>query len=735
MRSYKEFDFDISKIKTYKSKGISYYNLECAFDTETSSILQGDVKTGLCYIWMFGLGDSDKHIYYGRTLDEFTEFMYQLSVEFDLSNEKRLVVYVHNLSFDFQFIQKYLNWIEMFATAKRNPIKCCCDFGIEFRDSLVLSGYSLLKVGENLTKHDNIEKAVGDLDYKKVRSPITHLTEQEMYYCEQDIRVLLAYINEEIQAFGNITLIPLTNTGKVRLDVRSACGLKEYRSFAYKNDIFKSKWNKKINKFKDLIQSLKLTKEEYELAKDVYQGGFTHGDILYINETLKVGDEIKRLISKDFTSSYPTVMIAEKYPMTSPIPVELDLEKALKYINSKNFGFMTRIKMWNVESDFVENYLSFSKCKNVEKPVLNNGRILRCDYLETSVSDLDLDIILKTYTFSKIEFFESYELKLQYLPTPIVATIIDYYNDKTTLKDVDGKEAEYMNAKGKLNSIYGMCVMDLYKPEILFENGLWSVDEDSSVQDVIDKVQSSHNRFLYYLWGVWVSAYARHNLWTGILASENAFVYSDTDSIKIAITEENDQAMNDYFDNYNKEVLNKLKVACEYHHLDFERLQPYTVDGVQKPLGVWDDDGDYLMFKTLGAKRYLTYDTKGKLKLTCAGVSKINGLKYLCKISGVEIDKKGHILSGDVQKVFDNFNFYLKIPSYATGKMTHYYNDDTMMLTVKDYLGTTEKFETKGGVYLEEASFNLNINEVWLELIQDTLLKNEELVFSKRGGY
>lgn len=734
MKHFKEFDFDISKVKKYKSKKIEYYNLECAFDTETSSIEVED-KTGLCYIWMIGFGDSDEHIYYGRYLSELVLFLTELSKKWELSQDKRIIVYVHNLSFDFQFIQKYFKWIEVFATAKRNPIKVCSDLGFEFRDSLILSGYSLAKVGENLTKH-TLAKAVGDLNYELTRTPITTLSKEEMYYCEMDIRVLLAYINEEIGQNGNITKIPLTNTGKVRNDIKKECFLTEYRNMCLKEPLAKQRFQKTIREFHEKINQCILEKKTYDLAKEVYQGGFTHADILYVNKTIRVGDDgIKRLISKDFTSSYPTVMISEKYPMSKPIPIQLDLETAEKYIDNEYVSFMTRIKMTNVMPKFIENYLSYSKCNNCINPKINNGRISSCDYLETSINELDLDIILSVYDFDSIEFFDSYQLKKQYLPTPIVNCIIRYYNDKTTLKDVDGKEAEYMLAKGKLNSIYGMCVMDLYKPEIELIDGEWIVDDTKSVDDVIEKAQTKYSRYLYYLWGVWVSAYARHNLWMGIIAAAENFMYSDTDSIKIVIDDSNEKEMEDYFKSYNLDIKRKLEKACDYHKLNYELLEPYTIDGVKKPLGVWDDDGDYIFFRTLGAKRYLTYDVNGKLKLTCAGVSKKKGLEHLCRISGVKIDSKGHVISGDVNKVFDNFNFYLEIPPEETGKMTHYYNDTTETLTITDYQGNTGTFETKGGVYLEKASFNININENWLRMIEDVIIGISAPVFTKNKGY
>ena len=100
------------------------------------------------------------------------------------------------------------------------------------------------------------------------------------------------------------------------------------------------------------------------------------------------------------------------------------------------------------------------------------------------------------------------------------------------MKGVQGKETEYLLSKGMLNSVYGMCVTDIVKDNAIYSDddnwGFEKVDIDEEIQ----KYNDSKNRFLYYAWGIWVTAYARRNLWTGILAVGKDYIYSDTDSIK-----------------------------------------------------------------------------------------------------------------------------------------------------------------------------------------------------------
>ncbi|WP_457817909.1 hypothetical protein, partial [Staphylococcus aureus] len=101
------------------------------------------------------------------------------------------------------------------------------------------------------------------------------------------------------------------------------------------------------------------------------------------------------------------------------------------------------------------------------------------------------------------------------------------------------------------------------------------------------------------------------------------------------------------------------KAMCVYYSLDESLLSPKTKEGKTKMMGVWDYEGTYKKFKTLGAKRYLLLYNE-KLKLTVAGLSKQNGIKHMLEIA-----------DGDIDSVFDMFNDSLYIPADKTGKMTH----------------------------------------------------------------
>ena len=131
------------------TKKVEYINLPCGFDIETTSHKIGETKTAFMYIWAIGIGHNSP-VFYGRTWDEFLEVCETLSTQLDLFEDRRLVIYVHNLGYEFQFMRKYFNWLNVFSIAERKPLRALCDLGIEFRCSYMLSGYSLENTAKSL---------------------------------------------------------------------------------------------------------------------------------------------------------------------------------------------------------------------------------------------------------------------------------------------------------------------------------------------------------------------------------------------------------------------------------------------------------------------------------------------------------------------------------------------------------------------------------------------------------
>lgn len=360
------------------NKKVEYYNVPAGFDIETTSFYQGEKKSenkrAIMYIWQFGIYN---YVTTGRTWNELINLLKVLGKILALDTNRRLVVYVHNLPYEFQFVRKHLEWEEVFILSERKPAYGTSN-GIEFRCSLKLAGgKSLDNVAKDLQKY-KVEKAVGNLDYELIRTPLTPLTEKELLYCENDIRVILCYIQEKIEQDGDITRIPLTNTGYVRNYCRKECY---------------SRWKP----YRRIMENLTIESNEYSQLKRAFQGGFTHANAHY------VGQVLKQIGSHDFTSSYPAVMVLEKFPMGKSTTITDGInEKELRELlltyccmfDIEIFGLMPKL--------FHEHPISRYKCWICENAIVDNGRIVMAEHIATTITEQDFFVYTEFYKWDKI---------------------------------------------------------------------------------------------------------------------------------------------------------------------------------------------------------------------------------------------------------------------------------------------------------------------------------------------
>ena len=650
---------------TYKKEW--WYNVSCAFDIETTSMMIGENKVAFMYIWMLGI---DGYCITGRTWDELHWCLDKISEYCGLGEKVYLPIYVHNLAYEFQFIKDRFEWNKIFALDLRKVNYCITKSGIAFKCSYQLSGYNLETIGKNLQKY-KVNKMSGDLDYSIIRTSDTKLTEKELQYCINDVLVVMAYIQECMEQENYISDIPLTKTGYVRRYVKREClGTSKHRNKGYRA----------------FIHRLTLEPEEYQQLRRAFQGGFTHASPIHSNAIIHDVD------SYDFTSSYPAVMLSEKFPMSRSEKIIIKSKDEFEN-NLENYCCLFDVKFEMIESkELFEDYISRSHCRNIVNCVTNNGRIVSADSITLTITEQDFMIIKRMYRWENMEIGNFRRYRKQYLPNEFINAVLKLYEDKTQLKDVEGKEAEYMRAKADLNSLYGMTVTDIVRDDIVYKDGEWEA-QPQNLEEAIESYNASRSRFLFYPWGVWVTAYARVNLWTGIISTGNDYVYSDTDSLKIL----NGDKHKKYIDAYNEMITHKIKYAMEYCGFPINRTKPKTIEGIEKPIGVWDYEGHYIKFKTLGAKRYLWLDTQKRMQMTVAGLSKKIGLKYL------------QFVKNDGKSIFDTFSDGMEIPAGWTGKMVHNYIDTPISCTVRDYQGNITKINEKSALYMEPTYYTLSI--------------------------
>ena len=637
------FTFDIEVTSLYIIDGIAK-----TFDYSKSKEFYKDIeKTSIMYIWQLSINDI---VYYGRTWTEFIEFINIIRKCFSGT----IIIFVHNLAYEFQFLLNAFKDFDVFARKPHKPIKATIDsLEIEFRCSLMLTNTSLRQLAIN----NNLEVLKGELDYNVLRTPVTPLNEEELAYCENDCLILYHYLKKELEVYKHIYNIPLTQTGKVRRELK-----KRYR----KNRSY-MKW---------VHNQINTNTHIFNLLLDLFRGGDTHANACY------TGQIIENVKSKDLTSSYPFVLLTEQYPVSKFIAVNnVDINN-LKH----NRCYILKVAIMNVRSKKAHNYISYSKCKHCKNVTVDNGRIVLADYLETVINEIDYEILKDNYEFD-IEIIESYEAFKGWLDVTFVKFIIELYKGKTVYKGVENFEDLYMRLKEQLNSLYGMCVTNMIKDEVSFYNGEWKIDELSQEQlkEKLNEQTTSENSFLNFAWGVWVTSYARRNLYASLSVINDDYIYCDTDSNKY----KNWEKYEDFFNKYNEEVYKKCLNSSVHYGISINDYKPKDKKGIEHLIGVYEDDGNYDKFKTYGSKKYC-YVKDNKIYITVSGLSK---------------------KASESLKTIDDFKLEKEFDYEVSGRTIVHYNDEQPIIDVVDYLGNIYHSTDKFGITLQPTTYNLGISD------------------------
>lgn len=618
-----------------------YKNCICAFDIETSTIETGRGPDGplldsFMYIWQFQIDD---HTIIGRTWEDFLQLL-EIMKKYTDENDK-YIVFVHNLSYEFVFLSGIYHFSpeEVFAMDARKILKCEMMGCFEFRCSYLHSNMSLKEYCKKWKVED--QKLSGDdFDYKKVRYPWTELTEEELHYCVNDVRGLVEAIRNEMKFDGDdLYHFPLTSTGYVRRDVKKA--MKTYN------------WDSLKRQLPDF--------EIFKLLQEAFRGGNTHANRWFANQIVET-DEITRIQSFDRSSSYPDCICNDQFP-TGRWYIEPEInntmDRLIYLMKVRHKAILARVHFTNIrlrDPDWGCPYLSTNKCWNIvkaldqklsdkyRKPIytdtFDNGRVCAALSLCTTVTDVDLRIILDEYEFDDVEILTLAHSTYGKLPDQLTSCVRDYYTKKTSLKGVEGQENLYNKSKAKLNAIYGMMVQNPIKPKILFIDGdeeePYQTDYSKSYMQLLE--EANGKAFLSYAWGVWVTAWARYRLEEGIKIVHRPdlgsfFLYADTDSVKFFCAADALDEITRSWKEYNE----KRKAASL-------RSGAFATDpkGVTHYMGVYELDAVYTDFKTLGAKKYAYHDAAdGDLHITIAGVNKAKGGIELERAGGLEAFREG----------------------------------------------------------------------------------------------
>lgn len=662
-----DFPYDqLTEYTTCSKNRISYINQLAAFDIEAYTI-PSDNPYAYMYIWQFCI---ENMVCMGRTWSEFLTFIDRLSTTVSCNTKNRLVVWVHSLPYEFQFIRRFFDWENVFAKDTRDVLRALTTSGIEFRCSYALTNKSLEKMQLSARSHLYLKQSGRKYNYKKFRTPSTKMADYELAYCYCDVRGLCEALEDFLEK-DTLATIPMTSTGYVRRDCRNAM--------------------RKNPKNREIFKKCRITKEVYQLLEEAKRGGNTHA-----NRHI-VGRILHNVHCVDISSSYPYAMMVKYYPLSCFFKMDVtDRNSFNAYLNEYCCLFRIAFKNIRIKENVPIPYISYSKCNEYgENDIVFNGRLLSAEYVSTTLTEIDYNIICEQYDFDDIAISDFHCAVRGQLPDELRERIIYYYVNKTKLKGID--DYEYAKSKELLNAIFGMmCTNPVHDVIYIDDEGEWHHDK-GDIKEELNRYYKSRNSFLSPAWGVWVTAHARAWLQKAIDITSDNTCYVDTDSDKFQAMDEN------IFNELNSEAIELSKKAGAY------AMDP---DGNIHYMGVFEIEKPYDRFRTWGAKKYV-YEQKNKkgkkeLHITIAGVNKKMGAEYLIKHGGID---KFNIQYKNGKR--EGFYF----PPGHSGRTTAWHNDDgihTIVVNGKPIL-------TAANTGILETGYQLGITDTFCENMDMTL--------------
>lgn len=581
---------------------------------------------------------------------------------------QKTFIYFHNLAYDYIFIRKFLykkfgHPVHQLNTKPHYPISIEFSNGMVLKDSLILAQRGLQKWAEDMNVYH--KKAVGLWNYDKIRNQDYRMNKDELKYIENDTLAGVECIDATIESLKtNLQLLPLTATGIPRTEMRR-----------------RAKDNNGRKNFLKQVPSLKVQ----ELLQEAYHGGYTHSN------RHRVGYIQNKVLCMDFASSYPYSIMCEKGPVGpfSNVAKGITLKDIQElymdycFLVTVTFCFI-RLKDDNVPMPS----LQYFKARYTVNSILDNGRILAAEVVTITLSEMDLMVILDQYEFYDYIIEDCYQAQKGYLPKWFRDYAYELFEAKTMLKPQglpNDNPVLYSIKKAELNSLYGMCVQQPIKPNIIedYDTGEY-LTEEFNIEELYEQYVNKRTSLLPYQWGVWVTAnsfYRLHQLGK-YSTSEADWIYSDTDSC--------------YFSDWDNDKINQFNENIKQSVIK-AGYGPVLFNGKEYWPGVAELDGEYTEFCTVGAKRYCCRTKEGKLKITVAGVPK----------KGVAS------LNDDI----NNFKRGFVFDGLTSGKKTHSY------IYVDDIFIDDNGNEVGDYVDLTPCDYLLNNTEVfdWQRIMEETM--------------
>lgn len=687
VREYPNDEYLAHKCVSVESGYLSIFG---TLDIETTNITYGEKVIAIMYIWQVCIGDLEgkqRDIYTGRTWRDLIDLLAIIADKFKCNSKRKIVLYVHNLAFEFQFLRSLLYIEKMFAVKKRVPLKFVGNECFEFRCSYKLTNMSLAKFceAENV-KHG---KRTG-FDYLKERYPDTTLSDFDLLYAIDDVLGLHEAICHKLKMDKDtLATVPLTSTGYVRREARERVRSNRANIYAFKDSA--------------------LSEYEYKLCKAATRGGNTHANVLYSGEVL--GEDIEHapavMLSRDKKSSYPFEMVVSDYPtgkFLHDAPARgLDL---LSPILDNGDAAIAHVVFYNLrlKPRVYFPYIAKNKCQQMPPKAnadywYDNGRVIKAPLVRCVINEIDARIIDAQYTYDAVDIVDIIRTAKAPLCKEYRDYVLELFKMKCELEDQDAYY--YAKFKNRINALFGMMLTDVSRTEIAYTANDWAEDAPAVAQSLA-KYYKSFRSFLSYQHGLWVTSNARWSLQQGLDAVGIDGVYTDTDSVKYIGNHDAE------FNALNAEIIERSKSRG---------VMPVTVRGRTSILGVWEEDAAYSAFITHGAKKYAYRysdddcnkpSKRGHLGVTVAGLNKTKAVAYLETKGGLKAFDAGRYSA-------DGYSVGLEFGELDSGRLEAKY-DDIVRYERTTYKG--HEIEITSNVALVPTTYTLGITKEYADLIE-----------------
>ena len=149
---------------------IEWMQLPASLTIKTQSFQHVGEKCGCMYLWTLCVNGV---LISGRNWESLRYVIYELHRFFCTNAERKIIIYVYDLAFFFQFARRWFKWSDVFTFKPLSP--CTCEvWGIVFKCSKFLSGLDPEEIAEKAGYQ--IETLPED---KRMHTPDTVLTDPE----------------------------------------------------------------------------------------------------------------------------------------------------------------------------------------------------------------------------------------------------------------------------------------------------------------------------------------------------------------------------------------------------------------------------------------------------------------------------------------------------------------------------------------------------------------------------